>query len=197
MVVAKTRTVTLTIDPPRAPRAAALPPSARLALLDAQCERIADKSFTIAMRIIGDASRAEALVRTAFLDSARAVPLASVDPVRADSQLLSVVRERALALTREDRADGRPSAAGGAEPLMPIPQDMMLPREFDGGAFRDALSTLSDGQREAIDLAYYEGLTQQDVARRTGLPVHSVMRQLRLALLVLHRSVEHMDAPAP
>ncbi len=188
--------VTPTLDPTLHPLAAALP--VRLAVLDAQCDRIADRSFTIAMRIIGDAPRAESLVLATFMDALGTVPVTSRDAGRADSQLLSVVRERALALAREARADGAPSpAAASTEPLSPIPMDMMLPRGFDVAAFRGAFATLSDRQREAIDLVYYAGLSQLDVARRTGLQVHSVMRQLRLALLVLHRAVEHMDSPAP
>ncbi len=191
------RRVTPTLDPPVRPTAASLPSSARLALLDAQCARIAARSFMIALRIIGDSPRAESLVRATFVEAGRTLPVAAADPDRADSQLLSIVRERALALVREDRADGIPVRNGGAtEPFIAIPLEMMVPREFDDRAFRGALATLSDGQREAIDLAYYAGLTQRDVALRTGLPVTSVTRQLRLALLVLRRSVEHMDSPA-
>ncbi len=177
---------------------AALRSSARLALLDAQCERIADRSFTIALGIVGDAARAEALVRAAFLDAGRVLSIAAADHGRADSLLLSIVRERAIALAREDLADGLPGPGSRAtESLSPIPLDLMLPREFDAAAFRGALATLSDRQREAIELAYHGGLSQRDVAHRTSLPVHMVTRQLRLALLVLRRSLEHMAAPAP
>ena len=198
IVVNKTRPVSRTLDPPREPSAADPPSATRLASLDARCDRIAGRSFTIALGIIGDPARAEALVQAIFLDAGRALPVTDPDPDRGDSLLLSIMRERALRMAREDRADGLPGPGSrAADSLIPIPLDLMLPREFDAAAFRGALATLSDRQREAIELAYHGGLSQRDVAHRTSLPVHMVTRQLRLALLVLRRSLEHMAAPAP
>jgi RNA polymerase sigma-70 factor (ECF subfamily) len=52
---------------------------------------------------------------------------------------------------------------------------------------RDALGSLPDAQRVAINLAYFGGFTQTQIARRTGQPLGTVKGQLRLGLLKLSR----------
>ena len=68
--------------------------------------------------------------------------------------------------------------------------------QLDADDVRRAIATLSDVQREAIELAYFGGLTQQEVAERTDTPLGTVKSRMRLGLLAMRRvlSADEMEA---
>ena len=61
---------------------------------------------------------------------------------------------------------------------------------LDADAVRGALTILSDVQREAIELAYFGGMTQQEIADRTATPLGTVKSRMRLGLLAMRRILE-------
>ena len=56
-----------------------------------------------------------------------------------------------------------------------------------------ALETLGSAQRQVIEMAYFSGLTQMEIARRTGAPLGTVKSRARLGLLALRAAI----APEP
>ena len=60
---------------------------------------------------------------------------------------------------------------------------------LDQEAVQGALDVLSDVQREAIELAYFGGLTQQEIAARTNTPLGTVKSRMRLGLLAMRRAL--------
>ena len=96
----------------------------------------------------------------------------------ARSRALDRLRRRVA--RREDPAEAAPAPAPG-------------PSSEDALAVRDALLGLSARERQALELAYYEGLTQTEIAARLGEPLGTVKTRIRTAMLRLRQVLE----PAP
>jgi RNA polymerase sigma-70 factor, ECF subfamily len=144
--------------------------------------------FAIALRITGDRETAEEVVQDVFQHiwiSARAY---SAERGGATSWLSAITRHRAIDITRSRRERARareetldPLTHGGETPPPDQEVDTRLLRE----QIRSALSTLPANQRQAIELAYYGGLTRAEIAQATGEPLGTVKTRLRLGLTKL------------
>jgi len=147
--------------------------------------------FTAAHRILGNAVQAEDVVQDVFLRVWR-------NPGRFDqrrgelgSYLRMMARSRALDLWREGQALGR---ASDRLKVVVVDRDAgrvderpaaALERDDDRAAVRDALRHLPMAQREAIVLAYWGGLTADQVAQRADIPVGTAKSRIRLGLAKL------------
>jgi RNA polymerase sigma-70 factor (ECF subfamily) len=69
-------------------------------------------------------------------------------------------------------------------------------QRLDADVVREALSRLAPLQREAIELAYFGGLTQQEIASRTGSPLGTVKSRVRLGLQALRTEIEAIERVA-
>lgn len=151
-----------------------------------------------ALRVTQDASQAQDVVQDVFLRLWR-------NPQRFDAQrgelgsyLRLMARSRALDLYREGQAAGRArdrltvvegarvQALADLDPTRPAPA---LERRESRSAVRAALATLPPAQREALVLAYWGGLTAQEIARRTGTPLGTAKSRLRLGLAKLSEAL--------
>jgi RNA polymerase sigma-70 factor (ECF subfamily) len=103
------------------------------------------------------------------------------------SYLRLMARSRALDLWREAQAAGRASdrmkLVVADDPERP---EDVIERTSARGAVRDALRRLPDAQREALVLAYWGGLTADEIARRSAVPLGTAKSRIRLGLARLH-----------
>ncbi len=148
-------------------------------------------AYSIALRITSDSSLAEDVVQDAFLGAWRNAARYVEGKGSVKTWLLSIVHHRAVDAVRRRRPTIElPEREDIPPPSLTLPD---IWPEVAGNLDREeiaaALATLSDVQREAIELAYFGGLTQQEIAARTGTPLGTVKSRIRLGLLSMRRAL--------
>jgi RNA polymerase sigma-70 factor, ECF subfamily len=168
--------------------------------LSALYDRYSRLAFSLSMRIVGERSLAEEITADSFVSVWRAAGSFTEERGRFVTWLLSVVRHRAIDELR--RLNVRPE--GTAVELNDALQSTALPDGLDDlmdvrqrqTVVRSALATLPAPQRQALELAYFGGLTQQEIADRTGTPLGTVKTRMRLGLLKMRDELRRLNVEA-
>ena len=151
--------------------------------------RYSPAAFGLASRILGERSMAEEVLQEVFLSVWRRA--GAFDPARGSvrSWLFAQIHHRSVDVVRREEAERRRSQVEVPRPeaderLDEVVEESWLAARREN--IRAALGTLPDEQRTMIELAYYRGLTQSQVAEATGVPLGTVksrtltaMRRLR------------------
>ena len=155
-----------------------------LGALDQLYEQYGAMAFSIAYRITGDRAAAEDVVQESFLGAWRNAARYVDGRGTVRTWLLSIVHHRAIDAIRRRRPTSElpESEAGMPEPLVMPDTWTEVANGLDRAAIQVALARISGVQREAIELAYFNGLTQTEIAERTGVPLGTVKGRLRLGL---------------
>ncbi len=140
--------------------------------------------YTLALRIVRQVRDAEEIVQEVFSQAWRQA--GRYDPARATvtGWLLMMTRARALDALRARAA--RPDAAQPAElpdvPSRAASQDALLLTNEAVAHVRAALGELGDTLRVPLELAYYDGLSQSEIADRLNQPLGTIKTRMRTAL---------------
>ena len=163
--------------------------------LEALYDRYRTMAYSIAYRITNDATLAEDVVQDAFLGAWRNAARYVEGRGSVKTWLLSIVHHRAIDAIRRRK----PTTELPEREDVP-PAELRLPdiwaevsANLDADAVRGAMAVLSDVQREAIELAYFGGLTQQEIAVRMDTPLGTVKSRMRLGLLAMRRALTDDD----
>ncbi|HKC13466.1 MAG TPA: sigma-70 family RNA polymerase sigma factor [Vicinamibacteria bacterium] len=141
-------------------------------------DRYANTVKGLAMRILRDRCDAEEVVQDVFVqvwsqagrfDPLRGTPLA---------WLCAIARTRAIDRLRRRVA----RREQGGDPHAAIMGISERPRSENGIAVRKALDGIPPDQRRALELAYYDGLTHSEIARRVGAPLGTIKTRIRTGL---------------
>jgi RNA polymerase sigma-70 factor (ECF subfamily) len=136
----------------------------------------------LAVRVLRDASEAEDVVQEVFVQMWRQA--GHYDPTRGrpEAWVCTMARTRALDRLRR-RVSRREQPSEAAPPLAesPAPETAL--------AVRAALGSLPDEQRKAVELAYFDGLTQSEIASRLGQPLGTVKTRIRLGMMRLREAL--------
>lgn len=154
--------------------------------LAALYDRYGARVFSLALRMVGDESLAEDITHDAFLKIWRAAP--TFDPARGktSSWLLHIAHTTAVDALRARRrtvlrSEEQTSAEHVAEADTAVEAELALL----GAEVRSALMRLAPEQREVIELAYFDALSQREIASRLRIPLGTVKSRIRLGLEAL------------
>jgi RNA polymerase sigma-70 factor, ECF subfamily len=154
-------------------------------------ERYSRVVYSFSLRMLADTSSAEELTQEVFLRLWRQGGSYQQSRGAFLTWLLSVTHNMAIDEIR--RRKRRPVAAATSEDDQTI---TMLPdtrTDVENAAWltslqtivRDALQEIPPPQRVVIELAYFSGLTQREIAERLGEPLGTIKTRMRLGLLKL------------
>lgn len=146
-------------------------------------DRYGSLVYSVALRILRSPADAEDAVQQAWVQVWKTAP--SYDPQRGSvaAWILTVGRSRALDLYRSlgsrRRAETHAEAAPTATPEDPVRGAAMSQL---GARVRGALEALSPQQRQVLEIAYFEGLSQSQIAERLKAPLGTVKSWTRQGL---------------
>jgi RNA polymerase sigma factor (sigma-70 family) len=156
--------------------------------LGALYDRFGRVAYSVALRILRDRALAEDAVQEAFLALWRSAESYRQERAKPATWILTLVHRRAVDLVRrEDRRRGEPLDEA------PEPAAGSVPEEADlrerRSAVQAALRELPADQRQALELAYYGGYTQSELAERLGVPLGTVKSRMFAGLSRLRELV--------
>jgi RNA polymerase sigma-70 factor, ECF subfamily len=153
--------------------------------------------YAVAYRIVGQRADAEEVVVEAFAQAWRDAPRFEAARGSVAGWLTMIARSRALDLVRARGRRERMTASAAAEQPEASPamgdwrQDPAVAvDEVERRArVREALASLSPPQREAIELAYFSGLSQAEIAERLQEPLGTIKTRVRLGMQKLREAL--------
>src|SRR4051794_13892671 len=150
--------------------------------------RFGRRAYCLAFRILRDDALAQDAVQEGFLSVWRGAGRFTAERSKPSTWLLPPVPGRAVALARRGgrgRADPLPDEPEAAS-AGPDEAEQLTQRE----TIRAALRQLPPEQREALELAYYGGYTQSELAERLGQPLGTIKSRMFTGLARLRETLE-------
>ncbi|MBI2824352.1 MAG: sigma-70 family RNA polymerase sigma factor [Planctomycetia bacterium] len=154
-------------------------------------DRHAPRVFGLLARTLRDRADAEDVLQDVFYQVWRRASQYSAARSSPEVWLFLIARSRLLDCLRRKRRDAPGEVARiearGADPLVGLAQDEAAQR------VRSALAQLPEKQRTAISLAFYEGLTHQQVAEHQAIPLGTAKTRILLGIKSLRRLLANQE----
>lgn len=164
--------------------------------LETLYDRYHAMAYALALRITTETGLAEDVVQDSFLGAWRNAARYAEAKGSVRGWLLAIVRHRAIDAMRRQRG----GVALGDDVDDAMPSALTLPDiwpevagRLDAEQVRRALTALPPAQREVIEMAYFDGLTQREIADKTSAPLGTVKSRMRLGLVSMRQHLVGED----
>lgn len=155
-------------------------------------DRFGRAAYGLALRIVRDPALAEDAVQEGFLAVWRSAARFVAERAKASTWILTLIHRRAVDIVRREQPRR-------AEPLEAVPAEAGDDTEEEAWRrlrrtrIQEALKRLPDKQREALELAYYGGFTQSELADRLGEPLGTIKSRMFSGLASLRELLAEDD----
>jgi RNA polymerase sigma-70 factor, ECF subfamily len=171
-----------------------------IAALDVLYRRYRPLAFAVACNLLRDRAAAEDVVHDAFLSVWRAA--SSFQPRRGSPRawLVTIVRNAAIDALRARELARRPcTTSERLQAHAQVDEDIYwtVATAAEARRLSPALKTLPAEQRFAIELAFFAGLTHEQIAEVTGVPLGTVKGRVRLGLRRLRHALHDLAPSSP
>ena len=156
---------------------------------------------TIIARVVNNDTDVDDILQEVFVEIWNRVESYDETKGKALGWIVTLARRRAIDRVRRKQAYSRAeerlreSTEATADAMHPSTDSEAMNGDT-AEIFQRILTTLPPKQREAVQLAYYSGLSQRDIARRTGIPLGTIKTRLELAIRKLRAAILAMGGKA-
>jgi len=157
-------------------------------------DRVGRIAYGLALRVVRDERHAEDAVQEAFLAVWRRAATFRADRAKASTWILTLVHRRAVDLVRrEQRRHAEPLGDHAALAESGERTDEAAWLRFERERVQGALAQLPDPQRETLELAYYGGYSQSELAERLGVPLGTIKSRMFAGLSRLRELLDDSE----
>lgn len=141
--------------------------------------------YSIALRVLGDTGAAEDILQDVFMQLWRNPSAFDASRGNLGAWLAVITRNRSIDALRKRRPE-----QDFEEVVLSVEPDFAsdADRSRIGEKVRSLLAAMPDGQRKALELAYFEGLSHTEIATKTGEPLGTIKTRIRAGLLTLRKA---------
>lgn len=145
------------------------------------------RAYGMAVRVIRDPSQAEEVTQEAFLEIWKTASRFDADKGSAVSWVLTIVHRKAVDRVRSAQASTRRDTTyhQGSQGVEHDSTAEAAHASMESRRVRQAMDSLTEVQREALELAYFKGYTHTEVATMLDLPVGTAKTRIRDGLIRL------------
>jgi RNA polymerase sigma factor, sigma-70 family len=149
-------------------------------------DRFSAVVFSAALRVLSEASQAEDVLQEVFLQLWRNPSAFDANRGSLAAWLAVIARHRAIDHLRRRRPE-----TDFEEVVLSVDPglDSQAARSEAIGRIRGVMESMSDEQRSAVEMAFFEGLTHTEIAEKTGEPLGTIKTRIRSALIAIRKAL--------
>jgi RNA polymerase sigma-70 factor, ECF subfamily len=146
--------------------------------------------FSIILRIVPGETEAEDVLQSVFLKIWNNISSYSKEKGRLYTWMLNIARNTAIDFSRSKENKTQQKNKSSDNSIHAINKEYQVNVSYDAIGLKAVLTQLKTEHQEIIDLAYYQGYTQEEIAKEMNLPLGTVKTKVRQAISKLRNLID-------